>query len=226
MIDERLGLVTPEGAELNLTLAGPVPRTAAFLIDLLIRAAIYLILSIVLSFLGGAGRGLMLIGIFLIEWFYPVIFEVFWQGQTPGKRALGIAVSHDDGTPITVNGSLLRNLLRTADFFPMAYFAGYLTMLSNRRFQRLGDLAAGTLVVHIDRPDLAPVRVNVLARHPDWSVSLDQQRTLVAFLERGINLSQARRQELAVLAYPELEPESAETRALANARYLLGDDGE
>ena len=226
MIDERLGLVTPEGAELNLTLAGPVPRTAAFLIDLLIRAAVYLILSIVLSFLGGAGRGLMLIGVFLIEWFYPVIFEVFWQGQTPGKRALGIAVSHDDGTPVTVNGSLLRNLLRTADFFPMAYFAGYLTMLSNRRFQRLGDLAAGTLVVHIERPDLKPVRVNIAARHPDWSVSLDQQRTLVAFLERGINLSQARRQELAALAYPELDPENAETRALANARYLLGDDGE
>lgn len=224
IIDERQGLITPEGAELNLTLAGVIPRTAAFMIDLLIRIVVYSGAGMLFAFLGSVGGGLMLILMFLLEWFYPVVFEVFRDGQTPGKKALGIAVTHADGTPVTVNGSLLRNLLRSADIFPFCYLAGYLTMLSNPRFQRLGDLAADTVVIHVDKPQIRQVRVNVPPQAPDWPVSLDDQRTLVAFLERGEALSQPRRQELAVLAYPESTPEQAERRALAHGRYLLGEE--
>lgn len=224
MIDERLGLVTPEGAELNLSLAGPVPRTAAFLIDLLIRGVVYIIAGIVMLFLGSIGNGFMLILMFLLEWFYPVFFEIFRNGQTPGKKALGLAVTHADGTPVTVNGSLLRNLLRSADIFPGCYLAGYLAMLCNPRFQRLGDLAADTVVIHVNKPALHDARVTVPPLAPDWPVSLADQQTLVAFLERGQGLSQPRRQELAAIAYPELTPEQAELRALSHARFLLGGD--
>lgn len=222
MIDDRQGLYTPEGAELSLVLAGPVVRTAAFTLDLLIRLAIYILVAIVLSFIGSIGTGLVLISMFLLEWFYPVFFEVFRDGQTPGKKSMGIAVTHSDGTPITINGSLIRNLLRNADMFPACYLAGFITMLCNRRFQRLGDLAADTVVVYVNKPELAPVEVNVVAEMPDWAVSLADQRTLVSFLERGIKLSQARRQELAALAYQDVAPERAERLALAHARYLLG----
>lgn len=222
MIDDRQGLYTPEGAELSLVLAGPVVRTAAFTLDLLIRIAIYILVAIISAFIGGIGNGVILISMFLLEWFYPVLFEVFRDGQTPGKKSMGIAVTHSDGTPITINGSLIRNLLRNADMFPGCYLAGFIAMLCNQRFQRLGDLAADTVVVYVNKPELTPVEVNVVAETPDWTVSLADQRTLVSFLERGVKLSQARRQELAVLAYQEASPERAEVLALAHARHLLG----
>src|SRR5690606_41766368 len=157
MIDERLGLVTPEGAELNLSLAGPVPRTAAFLIDLLIRGVVYVIAAIVMLFLGSIGNGVMLILMFLLEWFYPVFFEVFRHGQTPGKKALGLPVTHADGTPVTVNGSLLRNLLRSAYIFLGCYLAGYLTMQCNRRLQLRGDLATYHDVTQCNKHELQSV---------------------------------------------------------------------
>lgn len=227
MIDERLGLFTPEGAELTLTLAGPLPRAVAFLLDLLIRAGIYLIAAIALSILTPSiAGGVLLILIFGLEWFYPVVFELFKNGQTPGKSALKIAVTHSDGTPVTVNGSILRNLLRTADMFPACYLAGFLCMLSNQRFQRLGDLAADTVVIHVAPQEMHNVKVQVTALLPDWPVTLDDQRALVSFLQRGEKLSQARRQELAKLAYPELTPAQAEIRALGHARHLLGGDGQ
>ncbi|MDF1780999.1 MAG: RDD family protein [Alcanivoracaceae bacterium] len=224
MIDERQNLLTPEGAELNLTLAGPVPRSAAFIIDMAIRCVVYAIVGILMIFFSTIGQGVMLILMFVLEWFYPVVYEVFRQGQTPGKRMMGLAVAHADGTPITLNGSLLRNLLRTADFFPFMYLAGFISMLSNARFQRLGDLVADSVVVHVEKPDLETVKATAPPRVPDWSVTLDDQRTLIAFLERGVKLSQPRRQELALLAYEELSPEMAEMHALGNARYLRGGD--
>lgn len=225
MIDERQGLFTPEGVELTLTLAGPVPRGVAFLLDLLIRVGVYIVAAMLFGLLlSSVAGGLMLITVFLLEWFYPVLFEMLNNGQTPGKSAMKIAVTHTDGTPVTLNGSLIRNLLRTADMFPSFYLAGIVCMLCNKRFQRLGDLAADTVVIHTGHELLSQARVTIAPQLPDWPVTLDDQRTLVSFLQRGEKLSQPRRQELASLAYPELTPAHAETRALAHARHLLGGD--
>ncbi len=227
MIDERQGLFTPEGVELTLTLAGPVPRSVAFLLDLLIRVGVYVVAAMLFGiFLSSIAGGVLLITVFLLEWFYPVLFEILNNGQTPGKSAMKIAVTHTDGTPVTLNGSLIRNLLRTADMFPACYLAGFICMLCNRRFQRLGDMAADTVVIHTSHDSLRPVKVNVTPQLPDWPVTLDDQRTLVSFLQRGEKLSQPRRQELASLAYPEITPAQAELRALAHARHLLGGDGK
>ena len=193
----------------------------------MIRAGVYLAASIVFGLLlGSVSGGLMLITVFLLEWFYPVLFEVLNNGRTPGKSAMKLAVTHSDGTPVTLNGSLIRNLLRTADMFPAFYLAGFICMLSNPRFQRLGDLAADTVVIHVSHDELNKANVNVKPQLPDWPVSLEDQRTLVAFLQRGEKLSQPRRQELASLAYPELTPEKAETRALSHANHLIGGDGK
>ena len=160
MLDTRYRVEIPGGINLEAQVVGPIPRFFAFSIDLVIRSVVVMLLSIVSIPLGafGLGGGFFLIVLFLIEWLYPVLFEVFWRGQTPGKRSLGISVINDDLTPVTLGPSLVRNLLRTVDFLPMFYLAGLITMLSNRRFQRLGDLAAGTLVISV-RESARPAEV-------------------------------------------------------------------
>lgn len=88
--------------------------------------------------------------LFLLEWFYPIIFEVYRQGQTPGKKVMAIKVLQDNGIPVGWPTSLIRNLLRAVDFLPMMYGFGVVSMLIARNFRRLGDLAAGTLVVYVE----------------------------------------------------------------------------
>lgn len=148
MIDDQHHITTPEGVPLVLDLAGPLPRALAYFTDLLIRVVIYLAAAFVFGMIGASGAGLLLILVFVLEWFYPVWFEVMSNGQTPGKKAFGMAVVYEDGTPVDIQASLVRNLLRTADLFPLLYLTGFITMLLDRRFRRLGDLAAGTLVVY------------------------------------------------------------------------------
>ena len=119
MLDTLRRVPTPEGFELTLRLAGPVPRALAFAIDLTIRVALFGAIAGLLGHIGGAGKGLILIIAFLLEWFYPVVCEVWWNGATPGKRAFGLVVLNDNGTPVTFGASLTRNLLRAVDFLPM-----------------------------------------------------------------------------------------------------------
>lgn len=224
MIDEQLRVRTPEGADLVLPLAGPLPRAAAWLLDMLIRIGLYMLLAFALAFLGDTGTGLLLIAVFALEWFYPVLFEAFWHGQTPGKRALGIAVVHANGTPLSFNGSLIRNLLRAADIFPFAYLTGLIAMLCSSRFQRLGDMAADSLVVHVesrDRQALPPLSA-VANIAPDWPLTLADQQTLIAFAERASSLTPGRRRELAQQAFPELDPEAAEYHLKALAAGAVG----
>jgi hypothetical protein len=95
-----------------------------------------------------------------------VVFELVWNGQSPGKRWVGLRVIRTDGTPITLSESLIRNLVRLVDFMPLAYGVGVVTMFVNAQARRLGDLAAGTIVVH-DRPS---VTLESLAAKPVPSV--------------------------------------------------------
>ena len=177
-------------------MAGPVVRAWAWAIDFAIRAGIYLALSMLLGFFGGMGTAVVMIGFFLIEWFYPVLFEIR-NGATPGKRAMGIQVVHDNGTPVSWSSSVIRNLVRAADFLPFLYAFGLLAMLSNRDFKRLGDMAAGTLVVYIETP---PARQTLPAADPippPGDLYVDEQRTLLAFSERTSILTPERSAELA-----------------------------
>ena len=101
-LDSIVRVETPEGVELELRTAGPLPRAFAWLIDISIRGAIHLFLFAVLLTLDRLGYGLFLITLFALEWFYPVLFEVYFGGATPGKRAMGLQVLHDDGTPVAL----------------------------------------------------------------------------------------------------------------------------
>jgi uncharacterized RDD family membrane protein YckC len=90
---------------------------------------------------------------FALLWGYYIFFEMLWNGQTPGKRLVGLRVLRSDGTPITLTESIIRNLVRFVDFLPLFYGLGVVVMFVNAQSRRLGDLAAGTLVVR-DRADL------------------------------------------------------------------------
>jgi uncharacterized RDD family membrane protein YckC len=212
---------TPEGVVLQLRIAGPVVRACAWAIDFLIRVALYLGLAAVFVYLGGVGTALILIGFFLIEWFYPAVFEAH-NGATPGKKAMGLEVIHDNGTPLSWSSSLIRNLLRAADFLPLFYGFGLLSMLASRNFQRLGDLAAGSLVVYREqrreRDDLAGVEPSP----PPMDLSLKEQEVLLDFAERRDRLSTARQEELAGLLTPLTGKQGpvAVNELLANAAWL------
>ncbi len=199
MLDTRYRVEIPGGINLEAQVVGPIPRFFAFAIDLAIRGIVIFVLSILSIPFGsfGLGGGFFLIFLFAIEWLYPVLFEVYMRGQTPGKRLLGISVINDDLSPVTLGTSMVRNLLRTVDFLPLFYLAGLVTMLSNRRFQRLGDMAAGTLVISVPESAKPAVTKDILPLAPSTSLLRNEQSAIVDFLQRSQQLSEPRQQELA-----------------------------
>ncbi|MGF6690720.1 putative RDD family membrane protein YckC [Metapseudomonas resinovorans] len=223
-LDTRYQVETPEGIDLVLRPAGLLPRALAYAIDLAIRGAIMLVLFIALALLGQFGIGLGLILMFLLNWWYMVLFEVLNQGRSPGKHVMGLRVVHDDGTPIGWSASLVRNLLRFVDMLPFAYTLGALSCLLHPTFKRLGDIAAGSLVVYRDEKPQRPELPDAEPERTPFPLSLADQRALLSFAERQASLSPARRAELAgILAEPlEVPPEQAQARINGIARGLLG----
>jgi uncharacterized RDD family membrane protein YckC len=226
LLDTTRRVATPEGIELTLRLAGPVPRALAWSVDLALRTAIVLVVMTLASQLGRAGWGIVLLAAFFVEWLLPAWFEAQMRGQTPGKRLFGIAVLNDDGTPLRWPGALTRNLLRAVDFLPFMYAFGLVTMLLNRDFKRLGDLAAGTVVVYqssaVDSsrkiPEAPPVA-------PPVELDLDEQRAVLELAERSSGLTRERVEELAALPTPlvgRLDGAHAAARLLGMANYLAG----
>ncbi len=145
-IDDRYMLASAEGIDLDLRLAGIGSRGTAFLVDLALQAVALLVAGLV----GGAGLGAAFFAIaaFLILLGYPIVAEAFAGGRTIGKALLRVAVVRVDGTPISFLDSVVRNILRFVDALPGTYFVGMAAVLVTARNQRLGDLAAGTIVVH------------------------------------------------------------------------------
>ena len=202
MLDTRYPVETPEGVELSLFPAGILSRGLAFVVDLLIRMAIVLTLFYGLSLLEKFGFGIAMIVYFLVEWFYPVFFEMLKQGVTPGKKGFHLRVMKVDGTPITFSDSIIRNLLRAADFLPFMYVAGILSMVLTRRFQRLGDLAAGTVVVYAEKKQSNLPEIKEQAKSNNLALSLEERRALIDFAERDPTISQDRLRELANILQP------------------------
>src|SRR6185295_16576709 len=138
------------------------------------------IVGMLASRLGTAGWGVVLIVAFFVEWLLPAWFETAWGGQTPGKRLFRLAVLNDDGTPVRWPAAITRNLLRAADFLPFLYGVGLVSMLMNRDFKRLGDLAAGTVVVY--QPEKAEANKNIPAAAaiaPPVPLTLEEQRAVL-----------------------------------------------
>ncbi|MBI3469552.1 MAG: RDD family protein, partial [Planctomycetes bacterium] len=133
------------------------------------------------------------------------LFETFWNGQTPGKRMMNIRVISVDGQPIRGWQAVLRNILRTADFLPMGYLLGIVVAMVNERFQRLGDLFAGTMVVvEVPQRLYGVMRVNepavaelAAALPAGYRVSRSLARALATYVQRRRGFPWARRIEIA-----------------------------
>ncbi|HEX3722759.1 MAG TPA: RDD family protein [Nitrolancea sp.] len=166
-LGERYRFETPEQIDVSYVIAGLGTRFIAALIDTLIIGFVSLIIELPGTFglwflvklilslsKRSSGDGIIiwvLAGSSLLSFFviagYYVFFEAFWNGQTPGKRWLGIRVIREGGYPLNFSTSLIRNLVRLIDFLPSYYIVGIIVMFIDAKSRRLGDLAAGTLVV-------------------------------------------------------------------------------
>ncbi len=146
--DRTAGIDTPEGVRLDLTLAGVGSRVGAQLIDGLIKLAIWLVLFFSLGSRSEFGFTLVFVLYFLVALLvYELVFEALWAGRTPGKAAFGIRVVSSDGSPARFSAIVVRNLLRLVDILPIFYAVALVGVFATKRHQRLGDLAAGTIVI-------------------------------------------------------------------------------
>jgi len=217
-LDTTTGIEAPEHIRFEVRIAGPARRSLAYLIDLVLRAVIAFVAVIPVVLMGGAetedltgaSQGMLLFVLFAVEWGYYVVFESIGNGQSPGKKMLGLRVIDQDGRPATFLAIVLRNLLRAADALPWSYCVGLVVMSVDGRFRRLGDLVAGTIVVVEERARVSePVRIRpapteqelaTIPAHPDLrGADLD---ALAAFLRRAGTLSPLRELELAEMIAP------------------------
>jgi uncharacterized RDD family membrane protein YckC len=175
MLEEQTFTIeTPEHVEIVYTVAGPGSRLLAFLLDFLVMLVPAILLVLLLIVIASAVAedalrqvvegssdpqdslfiylilAFVTMAQFLISQFYFVVFELAWNGQSPGKRWQRIRVIMENGQPVGFFASMIRNLLRIADLVPLFYLAGFISMLATRHWKRLGDLAAGSIVVKVD----------------------------------------------------------------------------
>jgi uncharacterized RDD family membrane protein YckC len=225
LLDTARRIATPEGIELALRLAGPVPRALAWAIDFVLRAGILLVAGMVLGPLGGFGTGVFLLAWFALEWLFPAWCEVNWGGATPGKKALRLVVLHDDGTPVRWPAALARNLLRAIDFLPLFYCIGLVAMVTNREFKRLGDLAAGTIVVYAEAKPRGLAIPGAPPLAPPVALTLGEQRAILDYAERSSSLTEERAEELALIPRAlvgRLDGRAAADRLIRIANFLVG----
>ncbi len=224
-LDTHIELVTPENTAFEYRLAGPFRRLPAYLIDLLLRGGIVVFgwMGLLLAFgwvhLPEVGAGLGLVLWFLLAWGYGGLFEALCNGQTPGKRVMGIRVLTVDGQAVSGMQAVMRNVLRVLDgqpavfnlggpfqyMGPFTYALGLLAASANNRFQRLGDLACGTMVVveepswlsepaNPNEPGAAPLAEKIPAR---FEVTRSMARALAAYVQRRRTFVLERREEMA-----------------------------
>lgn len=217
LVDTVLEIDTPEHLAFRTRIAGPARRMYAWILDLLLRAVIYMVVVLALGIFSvagadGLGMGLTLLLVFLLDWFYFTAWELLTGGRSAGKMALKLRVVRHDGLPVGWRESLLRNFIRAADitmlpFPPFVLFVGPMVMALDPQFRRLGDLVAGTVVV-VDEPVTMGRAVAVTPDEgllSELPASLPLDRTDLEALELFVHrehMSPARQEELAEIVSP------------------------
>ncbi|MDR1505974.1 MAG: RDD family protein [Treponema sp.] len=228
--DTLFRVQTPEGIEYSLYPAGLPIRLFAYGIDTIFQTIVLLCLVIVYYQLFGGmiGFWLILLAKFGIDWFYHVLWEVFFRGQSPGKRFLGIRVVRNDGSPVDAGSSFIRNLLRFADSFLGLYFIVFIVVITNRAFRRPGDWVAGTLVIYTWQSQ-APERQNVMTwldsipfASPGRELSSEEKQGLLMFARRYPLLGPARAEEIARPMAASLRGAPENPGGVSDTGYLLG----
>ena len=225
-IDTILTAETPEGIAIVMRPAGFAVRCTAFLIDVFIRFFILTSLGTGIGVAGHFGYGAMFIILFVVNWLYPVIFELTPIAATPGKHVMGLQVMMANGLPITPAGCLTRNLMRAVDMLPLMYAFAIVTMLLRRDARRLGDLAGGTVVVYRHEATVAGAFGKGDPLPPPVALSARQQAAIAAFAWRVDRLTGERAEEIAALAGSAAPMRSSNlsmtARLVGIARWLHG----
>lgn len=217
-----LTIRTPEGISFSFVLAGPVPRFLAWGID---QAAIMVAVVVIQQLLRIVGFALpdlatasMYIVYFIVSLGYGIVLEWRWRGQTIGKRILHLRVADAGGLQLHFSQIVLRNLLRVVDQLPVMYLLGGMTVLLNRRYQRLGDIAANTVVTRIPPvglPDVSQIMGDKFNSFRDYAY-------LTARLRQNISPAEANLALRAILRRGELDPEKRLTLFTEMARHFQG----
>lgn len=225
--EDRRTISTPEGVQLGLPLAGIGSRFMALLIDYLIGGVAFLIAILAALALGGgtAATIVAVSAVLVINVGYFVLFEVFGGGRTLGKRATGLRVVTDGGGQVGLRASLIRNILRVLELGLLAYAPAIVSVLATKNNQRLGDLAAGTLVVRdskletvVTAAQTAPVGSERYASWDVTGVGEEEAGAVRSFLERRAQLRPGARRALAEQLAGRLRP------LVAGAQHGLGDE--
>ena len=234
-MNNHLSIKTPEQIELNYSVAGIGSRFYAAMLDTLLLTLIggigsFVVVSAITELDDIFGNWLAAIGglvVFALFWGYYMLFEVTMNGQSPGKRALGLRVIKEDGYPISFADSAIRNLVRIIDFLPFCYGIAVITMLMNKNWRRLGDLAAGTIVVRdsakssntetLPRRESAALTPQPALTYAEWmqpELLTDAELEAVQmYLSRRAMLPTLRRRELArTLAVPLVQKMGGDNR--------------
>lgn len=206
-------LVTPEAVVLQFETAGLGSRILAAMIDLAIQTVVLVVITLALFGFAGVGDGgatagvvVLVVATTAVLLGYPIAFEALWRGRTPGKAALGLRVLTTEGAPIRFRHAAVRGFLTLVDFYLTSGAAAVLAVLFTRENQRLGDLAAGTLVLRLrtGAPPPAPVTFRVPIGYETYATALDLSRLTAAdyaavrsFLLRAAHLAPAVRRPLA-----------------------------
>lgn len=207
-LQDYVQIQTPEGIDLDLQLAGLGSRFFAQLLDLLVFAAVMTAVLVVLAAIAtpltGYGDALATIVLFLLLLGYPIAWERYAGGQTPGKRMAGLRVLRADGTPVDLLAATTRSVTRLVDGPPTLYVPSIVFVLATKLRQRPGDILAGTIVVRAPRrshptlPATPPAPVPAPSALLDLTgVGSDEQIAAAAFLERRAALKPQPRQRLA-----------------------------
>lgn len=201
---QSIEIVTPEGVAFGLPLAGPVARLLAWAIDALLIGAGISAASRAVSLFGVVSSdwyaAALTIAYFMISIGYGIVFEWWWSGQTPGKRIMRLRVVDASGLKLEFQQVAIRNILRFVDSLPLLYMVGGATALISRDAQRLGDMAANTVVIRqrslepLDPAVYATARYNSLLDYPHIAAVL-RQRSAPALIELALQ-AVARRGEL------------------------------
>ncbi|MFA6959592.1 MAG: RDD family protein [Opitutaceae bacterium] len=202
----RLRVTTPEGVEFSFRIASPVLRLGALMIDWALISSAWSVVALLLKPLQliseDAGQGVMIVMYFVLSRGYDVMMDYSWRGQTVGKRVMRLRVVDARGLRLTFAQCVMRNLLRFIDCLPLAYAVGGVASLMSPRGQRLGDLAAGTIVVHEAREPAPDASVMDGQRYN----SLRGQAALVARLRREATPEEARAAWQALARREQIEP--------------------
>ena len=229
-LDDRVTIATPEGVTIDLVLAGLGSRFVARLLDTVIQLAIIFALTagVTITSAPGAIRAIGVVALFLVLFAYDVPFEMLNGGRTIGKMAAGIRVVASGGEPIAFLASAIRNILRIVDFLPALYAAGAVTIVASQNDQRLGDLAAGTVVVRDKFPGVASLTAVPLTVPADavttWDVSAldnDDLATIRQFLDRRLTLPWPVRTHFGTALAARVAPMVAGVPYGAHPEYLL-----